>query len=556
MGLKIFKGLMRIWCWFLIGMGLLIAFSGTLSVPVYFSAEADLYGWHRLWTALISLMFASLGAGAAWCGFRLRDSLNGRRRPVKKPVTVKQPESVKEAEAAEQAESIKQPEPAKQAEPVKKAETAKQPEPVKKPDFSQMSDITVKRAEDTIVLRWRKAGTSSSAECRAAEDGYELYFVRNIHDRLRAAGKPWLKITPQQLASRKGFENYIGWALELDGSPASEAAEHIREFILDREKRTGGKAKPSKMPAGEKLADRIRHGYEKPDGGRNSLTLCEMQGIFLTELFAPQVTDVSEKSGWREWIGVDIRDSRPYYVIIANEIVDGRRTRYYDVKEPVTWEEVVSFARTTTDAYGKKYLEASKDTWMQCKELWKRSHTKTENGISITWNETLKLRKEVRCTFNNGRYEVFYGGQHGPQDRTGFGVTETLPEKACESRSALQEFAKGKFESETGSVFRFVSKHQEERLMKARGVVRPPVSMWGFGCPPFPHERYIELKKEGRPPHEYEHEALVKVSGGWFHHSEAAWRGGYSHSDGGCSEIYLKDVNDENVEEYVRKHRK
>lgn len=261
MGLKIFKGLMRIWCWFLIGMGLLIAFSGTLSVPVYFSAEADLYGWHRLWTALISLMFASLGAGAAWCGFRLRDSLNGRRRPVKKPVTVKQPESVKEAEAAEQAESIKQPEPAKQAEPVKKAETAKQPEPVKKPDFSQMSDITVKRAEDTIVLRWRKAGTSSSAECRAAEDGYELYFVRNIHDRLRAAGKPWLKITPQQLASRKGFENYIGWALELDGSPASEAAEHIREFILDREKRTGGKAKPSKMPAGEKLADRIRHGY-------------------------------------------------------------------------------------------------------------------------------------------------------------------------------------------------------------------------------------------------------------------------------------------------------
>ena len=559
MKLKIFKGLLLFWCWLLICVGLLVVFSSVMSLPAYFLPEADLEGWGRIAAALSALLIAAIGAGAAWCGFRLRSVLNGTRRPAKKPVSAKTAEAVKQPQPERQTEAPKEPEPVKQSEaeklpePVKKPEPARTAEPVKKPDFSNTSKITVRRAEDTIMLRWRQNSSTSSAECRAAEDGYELYFVRNIHDRTRIAGKPWLKLSVRQTDSRKGFENYIGWALELDGEHAAEAAEHIRKFIIDREKQTGGKKKPAQATAGGKLAERIRHGFEKPEGTKNDLTLYEMQGIFLSELFVPHVTDISAKSGWREWIAVDLRDSRPYYLITANEIVDGRRTRYYDVKEPVTWEEVAYFARMTTDAYGKKYLEAGKDTWMQCKELWKRSHTKIENGISIEWNETLTLRREVRCTFRNGRYEVFYGGQHGPQDRTGFGLTEILPEKACESLSALQEFAKGKFESEAGSVFGFIRKHQEEQLMKARGVVRPPVSMWGLSKPPFKHERYIELKCEGRPPHEYEHEALVKVSGGWFHHAEAAWRGGYSHSDGGCSEIYLKDVNDENVEEYVRK---
>ena len=562
---KILKAVLRFGAWFLICMGLLICFSGTLSLPAYFSPEADLHGWNRLWTALFSLLIAALGAAAAVGGYCLRGIVNGTYTPGRKQKKAAEAAAEKTEEAAERAEdktqdeaakqteSAVQPEPVKQAEPSKKPEPAEKETPVKKPDFSQMSDMAVWQSEDVIVLRWRKAGKPSVAECRAAADGYEMYYVRNIHDRSSAAGKPWLKILPQQLESKKGFENYIGWALELNGSPASEAAGHIRKFILDREKQNGKKKKEFMAPEGGKLADRIKHGYEKPDGGRNRLTLCEMNGIFLVELFKPQVTEVKE--GWREWIAVDLRDSRPYYIIIANEIADGRRTRYYDVKEPVTWEEVVSLAQTTTDAYGKKFLEASADTWMQCRDLWKRSHKRTENSISITWNEKLMLSREVRCTFSNGCYEVFYGGQHGPEDRTGFGVTETLPEKACESLSALQEFARGKFDSETGSVFGFISKHQEERLMKERGVVRPPVSMWGLGLPPFEHERYIALKSEGCPPHRYEHEALVKVSGGWFHHSEAAWHGGYSHSDGGCSEVYLKDVNDDNVEEYVRRHK-
>ena len=283
MKLKIFKGLLLFWCWLLICVGLLVVFSSVMSLPAYFLPEADLEGWGRIAAALFGLLFAAIGAGAAWCGFRLRSSLNGTRRPVKKAVHAKQPDPVKKAEAVEQAEPVKrvetakQPEAEKRSEPVKKPEPVKSAEPVKKPDFSNTSKITVRRAEDTIVLRWRKNGKTSSAECRAAEDGYELCFVRNIHDRTRIVGKPWLKLSVRQTDSRKGFENYIGWALKLDGEHASEAAEHIRKFIIDREKQTGGKKKSAQASAGGKLADRIRHGLEKSEGTKNDLTLYEMQ---------------------------------------------------------------------------------------------------------------------------------------------------------------------------------------------------------------------------------------------------------------------------------------
>ncbi|MBR4888245.1 MAG: hypothetical protein IKU17_03790, partial [Clostridia bacterium] len=73
----------------------------------------------------------------------------------------------------------------------------------------------------------------------------------------------------------------------------------------------------------------------------------------------------------------------------------------------------------------------------------------------------------------------------------------------------------------------------------------PPDVMWNAPTPPFSCQKVISLQFTGRPPHEFECDALFKYNGKWYRHSEAAWRGGVSHSDGAASNKLLPDMTDE-----------
>ena len=176
--------------------------------------------------------------------------------------------------------------------------------------------------------------------------------------------------------------------------------------------------------------------------------------------------------------------------------------------------------------------------------------------MTVTWQESLSLRLEVICTRRGDRYELTYGGDHGPNDRTGFGQTVLLDPEVYRSEAAFTAFASRKFERGAKDIWIFIKNCEIKRIKAERNVVDPPSQMWGLGQPNYPYAQYIVLKSDGRPPHEYEQESLIKYEGHWFLHSEAAWRGGQSHSDGASNDTYLPDVTDENVDQYIRKYKK
>ncbi len=527
MGAMILKVLMMIWSGILMLGGGWLAVGSCLSAASYLSPEAR-YEYTietRIGETMACVFMLGIAVLLMWAGFRLMQTLMGRSKPIRRRVP--------RTNVTAPARSDDRP----AAVPVRET-------PVKAVPTPPVSAC----ADNEIIMRWSKYRSMDCIECRAAAEGYELCYSRDIFRREPQSAGEWHKIPNYIMKNGQKFGGYIRQITGFDDEAAAQAVKLIGDFIRQRERRIAKDGIQTR--ANGSLRERIRYGFEPKAEG---ISLHALQAVFMVQLFTPFIAEIA--SGQTEKIAVDRRDSQPYYIVSVNENVGGKWRRRYDVKEPVTWEEVVSLAESTKDASGKKYLQANADTWRGCCELRRKSATSTKDSCTITWQQELNLRREVGCRFEDGKYWIFYGGDHGPTDRTGFYAEEEVPEAACQSREAFYQFAGNKLEDAKANAWAFMVNHRIDRIMAERGVRRPPSETWGEGRPSYAYERYIELKFTGRPPHEYEQESLVRYSGGWFLHSEAAWRGGFSHSDGGSNDTFLIDVNDENVDEYVRKRK-
>ncbi len=88
--------------------------------------------------------------------------------------------------------------------------------------------------------------------------------------------------------------------------------------------------------------------------------------------------------------------------------------------------------------------------------------------------------------------------------------------------------------------------------MPSTPSAEPPNVMWNAPTPPFSCQKVISLQFTGRPPHEFECDALFKYNGKWYRHSEAAWRGGTSHSDGAAGNRLLPDMTDAEAQKLAK----
>ncbi len=600
MNMKARRFLMLLSAGALIWVGGIFAFSSLLSVFVYLGSEADLTLRSQFMCTLISLLFGSLFIGVVYLGFRLRAKANGMaqqgrtRRNAASCVrfmlkwigavflisallsalayiadlsgwkqylgalifllvialfiggvylNLRGKAGKKATSSAEQAAisscaktSSPYAPPAAAASATK--DTASAPE---------KSPLICAQSRDEIYIQWTgpdKKSRFANLSFSPARDECEL-LTGSVSNYLSFVRPDCLCLAQEQKADPEAFDRMISG--KLAGDPlAGEIAEQLWDFI-----RTQTQRRMRGFTASTPLSG---HPLPIEDPNASGPSLFEMQSRDLFRLFTP-VPPYERQEGADTWIAADRRNDLPF-LLITMTVKNGRYLRdYYHTKQRLSWDEVRALAAKSSDPKAANFLEADAQNWQRCRDMGRvRTHFE-ENRRIIEWDERIDLHHEVSCTYAEGRYELFVGGDHGPQDRTGFGTTETLDPAVYADRETFMQFAKGRFDQAAENIWLFIHIRELNRLKEERGVTDPPAQMWGFSCPSYPHDRHIELSRIGYPPHEYQLEALVKYKGHWFFHIEGAARSGWGHSDGGNSDSWLQDVTDENVEEYIRKYR-
>lgn len=156
---------------------------------------------------------------------------------------------------------------------------------------------------------------------------------------------------------------------------------------------------------------------------------------------------LAENLGWgqSEYYALDTQIDKPFYVI---EQYDGRvvARSWIDKLRPVSWEEVIQ------NAEGLSLDGINSTNWR--KYLF--DIRKTKDSVSIRWRGSSRVNYACRIDCTDGIFTLIEGGDHGPNDRTGFASTKNLTPDLINNQSAFREVLRHKYEDVFETLWNFI----------------------------------------------------------------------------------------------------